>query len=82
MLRESKLYAKESKCEFFKEEVEFLGHMVGRNGMRMMEDKVKAVQEWPTPTKATHIRSFLGTAGYYRRFIKDFSSIAAPLSPS
>ena len=51
VLREHKLYAKESKCELFKDEVEFLGHMVGRNGMRMMENKVKAVQEWPTPLK-------------------------------
>ena len=47
VLRKEKLYAKESKCEFFKTEVEFLGHIVGRDGVRMMEDKVKAVAEWP-----------------------------------
>jgi len=80
ILRQQKLFAKESKCDLFKTEVEFLGHIVGRNGIRMMEDKVKAIQDWPTPTKVTHIRSFLGTAGYYRRFIKDFSKLAAPLS--
>ena len=57
-LRKEKLYAKESKCEFFKHEVEFLGHIVGRDGVRMMEDKVKAVQEWPTPTNVTR-RSFV-----------------------
>ena len=80
ILRREKLYAKASKCDFFKDEVEFLGHIVGAQGVRMMEDKVKAVQEWPTPTKVAHVRSFLGTAGYYRKFIKDFSKIAAPLS--
>jgi hypothetical protein len=79
VLRKEKLYAKESKCELFKTEVEFLGHHVGRDGVRMMEDKVKAVAEWPVPTKVGHVRAFLGTACYYRKFIKDFSSIAAPL---
>lgn len=79
-LRREKLFAKDSKCEFFKSEVEFLGHIVGRDGVRMMEDKVKAVADWPTPTKVGDVRAFLGTAGYYRKFIKDFSRIAAPLS--
>jgi len=80
VLRKEKLYAKLSKCELMRTEVEFLGHIVGRDGVRMMEDKVKAVEEWPTPTSVTHVRAFLGTAGYYRKFIKDFSAIAAPLS--
>ena len=80
ILRREKLYAKESKCELFKTEVEFLGHIVGRSGLRMMEDKMKAVVEWPAPTKATEVRSFLGTVGYYRKFIKNFSGIAAPLT--
>lgn len=79
-LRKEKLYAKESKCEFFKHEVEFLGHIVGQDGLRMMEDKVKGIMEWPTPSSVTHVRSFLGAAGYYRKFIKDFSVIASPLS--
>ena len=80
ILREQKLYAKESKCEFVREEVEFLGHIVGRHGMRMMEDKIAAVAAWPTPTNASHVRSFLGTAGYYRKFVRGFSRIASPLS--
>src|SRR6185312_3068654 len=80
ILRAEKLYAKASKCDFVKSEVEFLGHIVGAAGVRMMEDKVKAVQDWPTPTKVGHVRSFLGIAGYYRKFIKDFSKLAAPLS--
>ena len=79
-LREQKLFAKESKCEFFKHEVEFLGHHVGRDGVRMMEDKVEAVRAWPTPRSVRDVRAFLGTAGYYRKFIRDFSAIAAPLS--
>jgi len=80
VLREQKLYAKESKCEFFKTEVEFLGHIVGRDGVRMMEDKVKAVAEWPEPKNVRDVRAFLGTTGYYRKFIKDFSRISSPLS--
>lgn len=80
VLRKQLLFAKLSKCELFRTEVEFLGHLISRDGVRMMEDKVKAVQEWPVPTTVTQVRAFLGTAGYYRKFIKDFSSVAAPLS--
>ena len=80
LLRKEKLYAKESKCEFFQSQVEFLGHIVGRDGLRMMEDKVQAITAWPSPTSVTHVRSFLGAAGYYRKFIKDFSKLASPLS--
>jgi hypothetical protein len=80
VLREQKLYAKESKCEFFKTEVEFLGHIVGRDGIRMMEDKVEAVAAWPEPKNVRDVRAFLGTTGYYRKFIKNFSQIASPLS--
>jgi Reverse transcriptase (RNA-dependent DNA polymerase)/Aspartyl protease len=79
-LRDQKLYAKLSKCEFFKGEVEFLGHIVGRAGVRMVEGKVKAVQEWPTPSGQKEVEQFLGLAGYYRRFIANFSKIASPLS--
>lgn len=79
-LRANQLYCKESKCAFFKDSVEFLGHVIDRDGVHMMESKVKAIREWPTPTSVEDIRSFLGLAGYYRKFIKGFSNIAAPLT--
>ncbi len=79
-LREKKLYAKLSKCCFFHQEVEFLGHFVGRAGVRMVEGKVAAVERWPTPTTQKEVEQFLGLAGYYRRFIAGFSKIASPLS--
>ena len=80
ILRAQKLYAKESKCEFFRPQVEFLGHIIGRDGLRMMNDKVQAISSWPTPTTVTQVRAFLGTIGFYRKFIRDFSAIATPLS--
>ena len=79
-LRARKLHAKISKCQFFRAEVEFLGHYVGRAGVRMVEGKVAAVQQWPVPAKQKDVEQFLGLSGYYRRFIKDFSKIASPLS--
>ena len=79
-LREQKLFAKLSKCCFFRQEVEFLGHFVGRAGVRMVEGKVAAVDRWPTPTTQKEVEQFLGLAGYYRRFIAGFSKIASPLS--
>jgi RNase H-like domain found in reverse transcriptase/Reverse transcriptase (RNA-dependent DNA polymerase) len=72
--------AKLSKCEFNKSSVSFLGHIVGANGLQMEEKKVEAVVNWPRPTNKVEGQSFLGFSNYYRRFIKGFSHMAAPLS--
>ena len=78
-LKDASLCAKKSKCELFMHEIEFLGHHVGREGLRVMGDKIEAVQSWPTPRSPNELRSFLGLAGCYRRFVEGFSRRAAPL---
>ena len=79
-LRDQRLFVKLSKSEFCLEEVVFLGHHVGKNGLRVMEDKIEAIQKWPVPTSLKELRAFLGLTGYYRRFVKEYSKIALPLS--
>jgi hypothetical protein len=78
-LRSNQLYAKFSKCEFWLTEVAFLGHVISAGGILVHPSKVKDVLNWMPPTNASEIHSFLGLAGFYRRFIKDFSKIAKPM---
>src|SRR5207253_4950715 len=70
-LREHQLYAKLSKCQFWIKEVSFLGHILSAKGVAVDPSKVQEVLEWKSPTSVTKIRSFLGLAGYYHRFIQD-----------
>ena len=79
-LKEHRLFAKFSKCDFWRREVKFLGHVVTSEGIAVDPSKVEAVLNWQRPKSVFDIRSFLGLAGYYRRFIKGFSSIALPLT--
>nr|GFA43756.1 retrotransposon protein, putative, Ty3-gypsy subclass [Tanacetum cinerariifolium] len=79
-LQQEKLYAKFSKCEFWLSRVAFLGHIVSAEGITMDPAKVDAITKLPRPTSVTEVRSFLGLAGYYRRFVEGFSHLALPLT--
>jgi hypothetical protein len=79
-LRIHKLYAKFSKCEFWLERVAFLGHILTAEDVAVDPEKVEAISNWQQPTNVSEIRSFLGLAGYYRRFIEGFSKIARPMT--
>ena len=79
-LRNHRLYAKFSKCEFWLTKVRFLGHVVLASGVSMDPEKVKAVMSWERPKSVFKIHNFLGLAGYYKRFIEEFSRLAAPMT--
>jgi hypothetical protein len=79
-LRDHQLFAKFSKCEFWLEKVAFLGHVILGEGLAVDSEKIRAVTDWKRPETVTEIRSFLGLAGYYRRFVLGFSQLAAPLT--
>ena len=79
-LREHQLYAKFSKCEFWLKEVSFLGHIISNGGVAVDPKKVRDVLSWKPPQDVSEIQSFLGMAGYYRRFIEGFSKLAKPMT--
>jgi hypothetical protein len=70
---------KPKKCRLFARTIEFLGHIISEAGMAMMPEKVAAIKDWLTPETVSELRSFLGTASYYRRSVRDFAAIAVPL---
>ncbi|KAM1521892.1 hypothetical protein ACFX10_012067 [Malus domestica] len=79
-LSSEQLYAKFSKCQFWLTQISFLGHVVSAEGISVDPQKVSAITTWEQPRNVTEVRSFLGLAGYYRRFVKGFSAIALPLN--
>jgi hypothetical protein len=79
VLRRNKIFAKLSKCVFGQQQIEYLGHIISAQGVSTGPNKIQAVKEWPIPTNITELRGFLGLAGYYRRFIRDYGKIYRPL---
>ncbi|GKE83918.1 putative reverse transcriptase domain-containing protein, partial [Tanacetum coccineum] len=80
LLKKEKLYAKFSKCEFWLQEVQFLRHVINKDGIHVDLSKIEAVKNWEAPKTPSEVRLFLGLAGYYRRFIENFSKIAKSLT--
>ena len=81
VLREHQLYEKLSKCDFYRDRIQYLGHIISKEGISVDLEKIEAIMNWPTPRNVTDVRSFMGLAGYYRRFIKDSPKLHMPSLP-
>ena len=79
-LAEHRLYAKFSKCKFWLNSVQFLGHVISKERLSIDPAKIEAISKWSAPTNVLEVQSFLGLAGYYRRFVECFSTLATPLT--
>ena len=79
-MRENELYANRKKCSFAKSKVEYLMHIISEQGVEVDPKKIKSVAELPCPTNVREVRGFLGLTVYYRRFVHQYGSIAAPLT--
>lgn len=80
ILEEQHFYAKLSKCEFGLTEVLYLGHIIGVDEVRVHEENIRAIRDWPEPKNVTELQGFVGICTYYRKFVKGFSQLAASLT--
>jgi hypothetical protein len=80
VLREHQLYARLRKCPFYQKQIHYLGHIISKYGIAVELEKVEAIREWSTPKNVIEVRSFMGLAGYYKRFIGGLSKIAHPIT--
>ncbi|XP_042942715.1 uncharacterized mitochondrial protein AtMg00860-like [Carya illinoinensis] len=80
VLLDNYFYIKLSKCAFGQKEIEYLGHLISREGVKVDSRKIEVIVAWPKPKTITELRSFLGVTGYYRKFVKDYTSIERPLT--